>query len=128
MVRNPHATEQEEGITHVESDSSKRAKIEARLSAFARKAKINSKGPLSVVLVVTRNAQGKKVPLQAEEFLTPQGGQVAGLGRAAVQTILNDYSISRILAEEGGRTSRGSIRRMREYIELLNGFADESLL
>jgi hypothetical protein len=33
-----------------------------------------------------------------------------------------------VLAEEGGRTSRGSIQKMRAYIDFLNKLANEKLL
>lgn len=103
-------------------------KPEERLKKFAAEYKINSKGSLCVVLVITRNASKQSPPFVPNSFLTSQGGQVAGLGRAAVQAILSDHDISRVLAEEGGRTSRGSIRRMHGYVELLNTLHAEGLL
>jgi len=45
---------------------------------------------------------------------------VFGLGKSAVQSILQRHGITRVLASEGGRTSRGSIGNMREYVALLN--------
>lgn len=39
-------------------------------------------------------------------------GQVLGLGVSAVQAILSDYGINKVLAAEGGRTSRGSINNI----------------
>lgn len=77
-------------------------------------------GPLCVALVVTRYAKTQGLPLNPEALLTDRGGQVRGLGKAAVQAILRDYGITRVLAEEGARTSRGSIENMRTYVELLN--------
>jgi hypothetical protein len=53
---------------------------------------------------------------------------VAGLGRAPVQAILAKHGIARVLAEEGGRTSRGSMDRMKAYLQLLNGLAKKNLL
>ena len=102
--------------------------LETHLRAFANEHKINSKGALSVVLVITRTAVGMAPPFKEEDFLTPKGGQVAGLGGPAVQAILADYGIVRILAEEGGRTSRGSIHIMRAYIEFLNHLSKKGLL
>jgi hypothetical protein len=52
--------------------------------------------------------------------LTDGGGQVVGLGKSAVQSILKDHGIDRVLAEEGGRTSRGSVGNMRKYVAFLN--------
>ena len=51
-----------------------------------------------------------------------------GLGRGPVQAILADHGIDRVLAEEGGRTSRGSIQKMRAYLDFLNKLAKEKLL
>lgn len=106
----------------------KKKTLNEHLEKFRADHGINSKGPLCVVLVVTRAASKQNPPYTPDDFLTPQRGQVAGLGRAAVQAILEDHGITRVLAEEGGRTSRGSIKRMREYLELLNSFHDKGLL
>jgi len=103
-------------------------KLHGELEKFRIEKGINSKGPLCVVLVVTRTASKMEPPYAPKIFLTPQGGQVAGLGRAAVQAILEDHGIVRVLAEEGGRTSRGSINRMRTYLDLLNSLHAEGLL
>lgn len=43
-----------------------------------------------------------------------------GLGKGAVQAILKRHGIDRVLASEGGRTSRGSLNNMRVYVALLN--------
>ena len=102
--------------------------LQKKLEEFAANCRIRGKGPLCVMLVLTRKARGRRPPYSAEDFLTPQGGQVAGLGGAAVQAILADHGISRVLAEEGGRTSRGSIKRMQSYIAFLNSLADEGNL
>jgi len=103
-------------------------KLQLKLKAFTAQCRIRGKGPLCVMLVLTRKAGEGRPPYSADDFLTPQGGQVAGLGRAAVQAILADHGISRVLAEEGGRTSRGSINRMRSYVGFLNVLAEEELL
>jgi hypothetical protein len=60
------------------------------------------------------------LPLDPGRLLTEGGGQVLGLGRGAVQSILNRHGITRVLASEGGRTSRGSIGNMRDYATFLN--------
>jgi len=69
---------------------------------------------------MTQHARAKGLPLDPGELLTDGGGQVLGLGKGAVQSILHRHGISRVLASEGGRTSRGSIGNMREYVALLN--------
>ncbi|WP_143566669.1 DUF4928 family protein, partial [Stenotrophomonas maltophilia] len=92
------------------------------LRDFNKDRKFNRKGPLCVALVVTQHAR-KGLPLNPDELLTEAGGQVLGLGRGAVQAVLNRHDITRVLAAEGGRTSRGSISNMREYVAFLNGLA-----
>ena len=103
-------------------------KLHKELKTFATKVGITGKGPLSVVLVITRAASRRIPPYSPKEFLAPKKGQVAGLGRAAVQAILADHGIARILAEEGGRTSRGSIEKMEAYLQLLNSLSSKKLL
>lgn len=101
--------------------------LNERLAAFAKENRMSGKGPLSVALVVTRHAVRNGLPLDAETLLTDGGGQVAGLGKANVQAILKDHGIDRVLAEEGGRTSRGSIGKMRSCVELLNALNADGL-
>lgn len=78
------------------------------------------KGGLCVALVLTQTAKEKGLPLSSEGLRTEEGGQVAGLGKAAVQKILEAHGIIKVLAEEGGRTSRGSLGLMKAYVETLN--------
>ncbi len=79
-----------------------------------------SKGALSLVLILTRNAKPMIFPLDKASFLAPRGGQVAGLGGGAIKRILKDHGINRVLSSEGGRTSRGNMERMSVYIDVLN--------
>jgi hypothetical protein len=94
--------------------------ISERLAAFAHEQGINTKGTLSMVLVLTRKAATRTPPYDPRTFLTSKGGQVAGLSGAAIQSVLADHGIVRVLSEEGGRTSRGSIGHMTAYMQLLN--------
>lgn len=94
--------------------------LEARLDEFRNSKRFKGKGQLCVALVITRAARTQGLPLSADMLMTPGTGQVAGLGKTAVQAILRDYGIVRVLAEEGGRTSRGSLGNMREYVAFLN--------
>jgi hypothetical protein len=103
-------------------------KLHKALKVFATKGSVNGKGPLSVVLVITRAASKLAPPYSPKDFLSPKRGQVAGLGRAAVQTILADHGIARVLAEEGGRTSRESIDKMEAYLRFLNDLSGKKLL
>jgi hypothetical protein len=91
------------------------------LAAFTAEKSFRGKGPLSVALVVTQHAKTMGLPLAPEALVTEGGGQVLGLGKGAVQSILKRHGIDRILAAEGGRTSRGSLGNMREYVAFLNG-------
>jgi hypothetical protein len=78
------------------------------------------KGGLCVPLVVTSTARKRGLPLDPDDLRTTEGGQVAGLGRAAVQRILEAHGITKVLAEEGGRTNRGNLRLMKLYVAALN--------
>jgi hypothetical protein len=82
-----------------------------------------SKGALSLVLVLTRNAKQETFPVDPKTFETTRGGQVAGLGGGAVKKILAEHGIKRVLSAEGGRTSRGNMERMRLYLDILNRLA-----
>jgi hypothetical protein len=91
------------------------------LTAFTADRAFRGKGPLSVALVITQHARKYGLPLDPEKLVTEGGGQVLGLGKGAVQAILKKHGITRVLASEGGRTSRGSLNNMREYVAFLNG-------
>ena len=103
------------------------AELFQRLHAFQVERKIGSKGALAVVLHLTRFARENGLPLQVAQLITEGTGQVHGLGRASVQRVLKDYGIQTILAEEGGRTSRGSLGTMRFYVEFLNDLFRDGL-
>lgn len=90
------------------------------LKEFSDENKFKGKGPLCVALVVTQHARKMGLPLAADELVTEGGGQVLGLGKGAVQSVLKRHGIDRVLAAEGGRTSRGSLSNMRAYVAFLN--------
>lgn len=69
---------------------------------------------------MTDHAKAMGLPLDAERLRTGKEGQVLGLGKAKVQLILARHGIERVLAEEGGRTSRGSLGKMSAYVGFLN--------
>ncbi len=81
---------------------------------------LGKKGALCVALVVTRTAKSTGLPIDAGQLVTDAKGQVLGLGRTAVQSILAEHGITKILAAEGGRTNRGSLGQMQEYVAFLN--------
>lgn len=99
--------------------------LEQRLETFARENNFRGKGALSLALVITRRALRDGLPLAPENLLTKARGQVAGLGKSAVQAILKDYGIERVLAAEAGRTNRGNIQKMGSYVTLLNNLHGE---
>jgi hypothetical protein len=103
------------------------AKLSEKLIEFTENADIKGKGPLSVVLTLNRRMFSCRFPLRERDFITSKGGQVLGLGKAAVQSILKDHGIQQILAKEGGRTSRGSLDIMKKYVHFVNGLHDEGL-
>jgi len=97
------------------------------LTTFTAEKRFRGKGPLSVALIVTDHARKRGLPLHPEDLITEGGGQVLGLGKGAVQNILAKHDITRILAAEGGRTSRGSLNNMRECVALLNTLHEHGL-
>lgn len=97
--------------------------IREDLADFVHRYHFRNKGALCVALVTTEHARKMGMPLDPESLLTAHGGQMLGLGKAAVQKILARHGIDKVLAQEGGRTSRGSIDNMRSYTAMLNGMA-----
>ncbi len=93
---------------------------EARVSQFQRDKQITSKGRLSSVIQFTRLVEDKEFPLDAEDFKTGSEGQVAGLGGGNLKKILSEHGIEKKLSSEGGRTSRGSMGLMKDYVSFLN--------
>jgi hypothetical protein len=79
-----------------------------------------SKGALCIVTALTRQFSMTGFPLRSENHVTEERGQVKGLGKAAVQKILGEHGITRVLAEEGGRTSRGGMGLMESYLAEAN--------
>lgn len=104
--------------------------LRSELESFADAKGLKSfrgKGAISLALVVTRQAMSMGLPLDPETLVTESGGQVRGLSKDAVQGILNEHGISRVLANQGGRTSRGSLTRMRTYVSLLNSLNERGM-
>ncbi|CNK54779.1 Uncharacterised protein [Yersinia pseudotuberculosis] len=101
--------------------------IKTMLDTFAVSKAVNgNKGPIAALLVINRQALEQQRagilvwPLNSDDWKTGKQGQVKGLGGPATQRILNEHGLDRILASEGGRTSRGSMQLMIDYIDLLN--------
>jgi len=93
-----------------------------RLEQFQAEHNAVTKGPLALLVQLTRMIQGKQFPLKHEDFLTENKGQVAGLSGSNLKKILNEYGITQSLASEGGRTSRGNMGLMIKYVDFLNGW------
>ncbi len=97
--------------------------LDDALTRFAKEHGFQGKGPLCVALVITDHARQSGLPLDPTNLITDGGGQVLGLGKGRVQEILKRHGIQRVLASEGGRTSRGSLGNMRAYVDFLNALA-----
>jgi len=101
---------------------------ENRLKQFQAEHNAVTKGPLALLVQLTRMVQGKRFPLKSDDFLTENKGQVAGLGGGNLKKILKEHGIIQILASEGGRTSRGNMGLMIKYIDFLNGWNQEETI
>lgn len=82
---------------------------------------------MAVMLHLTRLASERGLPIDPETLRTDKEGQVKGLGKGRVQNILQAYGITRVLAEEGGRTSRGSLGNASDYAIFLNALHKEGI-
>jgi hypothetical protein len=91
-----------------------------RLEQFQAEHNAVTKGPLALLVQLTRMVQGQDFPLKPDDFLTENRGQVAGLGGGNLKKILKEHGITQTLAAEGGRTSRGNMGLMIKYVEFLN--------
>lgn len=91
------------------------------LEAFKDDRKVTSKGPLSVVIQLTRMFSKDSRPIDPSDYVTDKEGQVKGLGGGNLKAVLADHGISRTLSREGGRTSRGSMGLMSAYAAFING-------
>ena len=94
--------------------------LEKQLAEFRDANGIKGKGQLAVALHITRLAVENGLPIDPETLRTDKEGQVKGLGKGRIQNILKDHGIARVLAEEGGRTSRGSLGNASDYVAFLN--------
>ncbi|MFC0227659.1 DUF4928 family protein [Serratia aquatilis] len=107
--------------------------LKTTLEAFAVNKAVNgNKGPIAALLVINRHALEQQKaetlvwPLKSDDWKTGKQGQVKGLGGPATQKILSEHGVFRMLASEGGRTSRGSMQLMIDYIELLNQYYSDN--
>ncbi len=97
------------------------SELDKALLTFKLAQRLTSKGKIATMIFASRLARTRGLPIDTDNNLRTDGeGQIKGLGKSAVQKILSDYSISQILAEEAGRTSRGSLGNIRVFLEFLN--------
>lgn len=94
--------------------------LEHLLLEYGEKQSLRTRGKLAVALHITRLAMEQGLPIFPEKLRTEKEGQVKGLGKSRIQNILKSHGITRILAEEGGRTSRGSLGNAFAYANFLN--------
>lgn len=110
------------------------APLAKALLTYKTDSRITGKGQIATMIYASRLARRTGLPFDVEGGITTEGeGQVKGLSKGAVQAILADYGITRVLAEEGGRTSRGSLGNIRNFLNFLNelhiaGCADTSTI
>jgi hypothetical protein len=113
-VHNTKSENHEYGFIQASADSS------SFMSEFQSEYRTTTKGPLALLIQLTRMVRSKSFPLNSDDFLTNNKGQVAGLGGGNLKKILKEHGITQILAAEGGRTSRGNMGLMMKYIDFLN--------
>jgi len=94
---------------------------------------VTSKGRLSAVLIYSDIAKRDGLPIDPDSIKTNKQGQIASLSGSRVRSILSEYGIHEMLASEGGRTTRGNLSLVAEYVSLLNqiherGFTETGLI
>jgi Domain of unknown function (DUF4928) len=98
--------------------------LNQELGEFKKSHGFNSKGQIATMLFASRLVRNQGLPFDIENGVVTKGeGQVKGLSKGSVQAILATYGIATVLAEEGGRTSRGSLGNIKIYLEFLNRLA-----
>jgi hypothetical protein len=103
-------------------------RVSQLLESFISDNNVTDKGALSLVVTLTRRWKNTPLPIKREDIETPRGGQGKGLGGPVVTKILADHGITRVLAAEGGRTSRGSLELARSYASLINDILAKGIL
>ena len=103
---------------------------EARLKVFQAENNIYTKGPLSLVIQVTRLVRNKTFPLNPNDLQTSGKGQVIGLGGGNLKKILKEHGITQQLSAEGGRTSRPCTEPFRQcrFFCLRRSLSSDSVL
>lgn len=102
--------------------------LDDELRTFQDTNNITTKGPLSLMVQLTEMFSQKPEPWSADDFIAKKKGQVSGLGGPRLKRILANHGINRTLSSEGGRTSRGSMGLMMEYINFINDLSSRKIL
>lgn len=98
------------------------SQLDVMLSNYKSEHGIAGKGQIATMIYASRLAREFGLPFDTVNGIRTEGeGQVKGLGKASVQKVLTIYGITKTLAEEGGRTSRGSLGNIRAFLDHLNG-------
>jgi len=104
--------------------------LERALFEFAKKNKfLNNKGPLSLALIINdKYVRESGLPINPDELIAESKTQVKGLSGPAIKKILEKHGIHKVLAKEGGRTSRGSRENMRLLISFFNRWSQKEVI
>jgi hypothetical protein len=103
--------------------------LDAMLHSYKITHGLSSKGQIATMVYASRLARESGLPFDVSTGIRTVGeGQVKGLGKASVQRILAEYGISKVLAKEGGRTSRGSLGNITNFLNHLNNMHAKSPL
>lgn len=87
---------------------------------FRKSHRVRTKGSLAAILQLNRFFSMDSLPINSADYHTEKEGQVKGISKDNCQKILAEYGIKRLLAAEGGRTSRGTMALMHDYAQLIN--------
>ena len=79
----------------VETSSSEPASF---VSEFQAEYKTATKEPFALLIQLTRMIRSKSFPLNPDDFLTKNKGQIAGLGGGNLKKILSEHGITQTLA------------------------------
>lgn len=92
---------------------------------FEAKVPVRGKGNLSVLFQMSDIVQNDGFPLVFEKYLSPKNGQIARLSGARLKKMLAKRGETRLLASEAGRTSRGTLNLVRDYLVFLNEWEND---
>ena len=81
---------------------------------FRKSHQVNTKGALAAAIQLNRFFSADTLPIDASDYHTNKEGQVKGISKDNCQKILAEYGITRLLAAEGGRPSRGTMALMHD--------------